>query len=49
VGGHGLSLANQLTQGQGGTAIQEECASWISLAHTWIEAQYGIKTAGAST
>ncbi len=48
VGGHGLSLANQLTQGQGGTAIQEECASWISLAHTWIEAQYGIRTAEAS-
>ncbi|MCI9336400.1 MAG: alpha/beta hydrolase [Lachnospiraceae bacterium] len=39
VGGHGLSLANRLTQGQGGSAVQKECSSWISLAHTWIEGQ----------
>ena len=40
VGEHGLSLANRLTQGQGGTAIQQECSSWISLVHTWIEGQF---------
>lgn len=40
VGGHGLALANRLTQDQGGNAIQKECASWVSLAHTWIESQY---------
>ncbi len=40
AGGHGLSLANRLTQGPGGCSIQKECASWISLAHTWIEGQY---------
>lgn len=40
VGGHGLSLANRLTQGQGGSARQSECTSWISLAHTWIEGQF---------
>ena len=49
VGGHGLSLANRLTQGQGGTAIQEECASWISLAHTWIQGQFVGKSADIST
>ena len=40
VGGHGLSLANRLTMGEGGYALSEECTSWISLAHTWIEHQY---------
>lgn len=40
VGGHGLSLANRLTQSKGGGAVQEECTSWISLAHTWIEHRY---------
>ena len=39
-GGHGLSLANRLTQGFMGNNIQEECASWISLAHTWMEHQF---------
>lgn len=39
-GGHGLSLANRLTQDCMGNHIQEECASWISLAHTWMEHQY---------
>lgn len=43
-GGHGLSLANRVTQGPGGTAIQEECASWTSLACTWIESQYVKET-----
>lgn len=40
VGGHGLGLANRLTQNRDGSAIQEECTSWISLAHTWIESRY---------
>ncbi len=39
-GGHGLSLANRLTLDRGGSALQEECTSWISMAHTWIEHQY---------
>lgn len=36
-GGHGLGLANKLTSTAEGGAIQEECTSWIELAHTWIE------------
>lgn len=44
VGGHGLSLANRLTQGAGGSAVQKECQSWINLAHTWIESQYVDKS-----
>lgn len=40
VGGHGLSLANRLTQNRENRAAQEECASWILLARTWIESRY---------
>ncbi|MBO5337401.1 MAG: alpha/beta hydrolase [Lachnospiraceae bacterium] len=36
-GGHGLSLANYLTASADGGAMQEECTSWINLAHTWME------------
>lgn len=36
-GQHGLALANQLTVKANGEGVQEECASWIDLAHTWIE------------
>lgn len=36
-GGHGLGLANKLTATADGGAIQEECTSWINLAHTWVE------------
>lgn len=36
-GQHGLALANHLTQASDGSAVQEECTSWIELAHTWIE------------
>ncbi len=39
-GGHGLGLANRLTQNAEGGAIQEECSSWISLAHTWLESRF---------
>ncbi len=37
VGGHGLSLANRLTSTADGGAMQEECTSWVGLAHTWME------------
>lgn len=40
VGGHGLGLANRLTQNRECTAVQEECSTWISLARTWIESRY---------
>ena len=40
VGGHGLGLANRLTQSRDGSAIQEECTTWISLVRTWIESRY---------
>lgn len=36
-GGHGLALANGLTQTSEGNCIQPECAGWIDLAHTWLE------------
>ena len=39
-GVHGLSLANRLSLDQAETALQEECASWISLVHTWIEGRF---------
>ncbi len=45
-GGHGLGLANRLTMTAGGGAVQEECTSWISLAHTWIESRYVRATQG---
>lgn len=36
-GQHGLALANFLTAASDGSAVQEECTSWVGLAHTWIE------------
>ena len=45
-GGHGLSLANRLTRNRGGDAVREECTSWISLVHTWIEHRYVKETQG---
>lgn len=36
-GAHGLALANKLTETNDGRAVQEECTSWIRLAHTWLE------------
>lgn len=41
-GCHGLSLASRLTQNMGRNAIQPECASWVGLAHTWIERWYNL-------
>lgn len=37
VGGHGLSLANEITLSSRGGGIQEECQSWIGLAQTWMK------------
>lgn len=39
-GGHGLGLANRLTETREGKGVQEECSTWISLVHTWIENGY---------
>ena len=39
-GGHGLSLANHLTEGRDGGGLQEECTSWIPLVRTWITSRY---------
>lgn len=36
-GGHGLALANRLTETSDGRHIQEECSEWVELAHDWIE------------
>lgn len=41
-GGHGLALANRLTQNPGGSAIVEQCTSWIPLVHTWMEHWYNL-------
>ena len=38
-GGHGLSLATDLTRDASGGACQESCAGWISLVHTWLAEQ----------
>lgn len=35
-GGHGLSLANKLTDNLAGQCLQEECQSWVQLAETWL-------------
>ena len=43
-GGHGLALANRLTRHRDGSAVQEECTSWISLVHTWLESSYVAKS-----
>lgn len=40
-GSHGLALANHLTESADGNAVQEECTSWIGLAHTWIQSTFG--------
>ncbi len=40
-GGHGLSLANEVTQSPYGNEVEPCCQSWISLVKTWI---YGLQT-----
>jgi len=46
-GGHGLGLANRLSMSASGSGVQEECTSWISLVHTWIEGKY-VNDVGSS-
>lgn len=46
-GGHGLGLASRLSMSASGSGVQEECTSWISLVHTWIESKY-VKGAESS-
>lgn len=41
-GEHGLALANHLTETTDGRALQPECTSWIGLAHTWLESNFGV-------
>lgn len=41
-GCHGLALANRLTRNAQGYGDQEECTSWVSLVHTWIEHWYVV-------
>ncbi len=41
-GGHGLALGTSLTQTSDGNCIRPECASWISLAHTWLEGLFSL-------
>lgn len=36
-GGHGLSLANELTDNERGECYQQECQSWIALAEAWLK------------
>ena len=39
-GAHGLALADKLTETNDGRAVQEECTSWVELAHTWLESLF---------
>lgn len=41
-GEHGLALANHLTETGDGRALQEECSSWVGLAHTWMKSMFGM-------
>ena len=36
-GGHGLGLANKLTESPFGYEIEPCCQSWIGLVHTWLQ------------
>lgn len=36
-GGHGLALANRLTSSRPGMELEPAAASWMELAHRWIE------------
>ncbi len=41
-GGHGLGLANELSQDSNGWGVQEECKIWIRLAEVWLKNKFGI-------
>lgn len=43
-GGHGLSLANRLSQSSSGFGIEPASETWINLVHTWIEEWIREKT-----
>ena len=36
-GGHGLSLADEISDNAAGQCYQKECQSWIHLAETWLK------------
>ena len=36
AGGHGLSLANELTENTAGAGVQAECTGWVDLAAGWL-------------
>ena len=35
-----VPTADKLTETNDGRAVQEECTSWIQLAHTWLESLF---------
>lgn len=41
-GGHGLSLAGELSRDSNGWGVQEECTVWIRLAEVWLKNKFGI-------
>lgn len=41
AGGHGIALADRRTMGADGYGIEEECQSWVKLAHAWMEEVIG--------
>lgn len=41
-GGHGLGLANELSQDSNGWGVQDECKIWIRLAEVWLKNKFGI-------
>ncbi len=42
-GGHGLGLANEMSQDSCGWGVQEECRIWIKLAEVWLKNKFGIE------
>ena len=40
-GGHGLSLANELTRNAEGQGTESSCTAWIQLVHTWLSERCG--------
>lgn len=41
-GGHGLSLAGELSRDSSGWGVQEECKVWIRLSEVWLKNKFGI-------
>lgn len=42
-GGHGLSLANDLTMTPSGNGVCRDCESWIPLCKTWLRSNFSIE------